>query len=259
MAWFNQDYHFHTQQAFRFAHFTDCHLFADKSGEYFGVNTFDYCQQTLAAMAVHEFDCVVFGGDLTQDHTSESYQTFAKLVAGSDLECPVFWVPGNHDDIDELNSISGGQINSAKHLIHPYAHVWLVNSKGPTPAGWVEPNHLHELRQEASKEAGHHIAICHHHPVPINGYLDKHILENGELLLTTLSGIEHCDTLIHGHTHNEYEQISHGIQVLGTPATSVTFTKHTPQWQQQDLGPAFRVFHIDSDGELTTRVQWLTK
>ncbi len=66
MAWFDLELQFDKAQI-RIGHFTDCHLFATPCGEYFAVNTATNLKRTLAAMAKEHFDCVVFGGDLTQE------------------------------------------------------------------------------------------------------------------------------------------------------------------------------------------------
>ena len=76
MDWFDDTYFF-DKSSLRVAHVTDCHLFADKDGEYFGVNTALYFEKALAHMATQHLDCVIFGGDLTQDHSFESYLLFS--------------------------------------------------------------------------------------------------------------------------------------------------------------------------------------
>ena len=144
MAWFDESYTF-DKPSLTIAHVTDCHLFADRTGEYFSVNTAAHFEQALAHMATQQLDCVIFGGDLTQDHSFESYLLFKELIISSDLACPVFWLPGNHDDIALFNQISDGQIKSAKHVIANGIELLLINSKGITPAGWVTDTHLDEI------------------------------------------------------------------------------------------------------------------
>ena len=76
MAWFDEHYHFN-RSSLRVAHITDSHLFADPNAEYFNVNTAAHFAQALAHMATQSLDAVIFGGDLTQDHSFESYLLFA--------------------------------------------------------------------------------------------------------------------------------------------------------------------------------------
>ncbi|BBN80496.1 3',5'-cyclic adenosine monophosphate phosphodiesterase CpdA [Pseudoalteromonas sp. A25] len=255
MAWFEQKYAF-AHSTIRLAHITDSHLFADPQGVYFEVNTAQYLRRVLAQLATQSLDAVIFGGDLTQDHTLASYTLFAQLVAESSLPCPVFWLPGNHDEVELLNHISHGQIHGAKHLYNEQMDILLLNSKGVTPAGWCDEHHLAEIEQVLNSTASKTLVFCHHHPVPIQGYLDKHMLENGPQLLNTLVDSKQVLALVHGHVHNEYHQRFRELDIFATPATSIQFTKGTAHWQQQDLGPAWRLIQIEGD-TLATEVVWL--
>lgn len=243
MAWFDEIVLFNTTQL-RLAHITDCHLFADPQGEYFRVNTAEHFSRALAHMAEQSLDAVIFGGDLTQDHSFESYLLFAQLIADSALTCPVFWVPGNHDDISAMQRISGGQIHSEKRIQTAGFELLLINSKGPTPAGWVSEPHLNELTDLLAESARPSVAFCHHNPLPINGYLDKHMLENGPQLLNILQNSGQVRHLFHGHVHNDYQFKFRNIDVIATPASSVQFTKNTAHWQQQNLGASYRLLTI---------------
>ena len=257
MAWFERKYQFE-QSSLRLAHITDCHLFADTKGEYFGVNTAHYFSQVLAALSEAQLDAVIFGGDLTQDHTPQSYSVFASLIAESNLSCPVFWVPGNHDDLTELERISEGQISAVKYLSTSHLDILLLNSKGPTPAGWCADMHLNELEHTLGQSNNPSLVFCHHHPVPIQGYLDKHMLENGPQLLNRLLDIDSVVALVHGHVHNDYHMAFRGLDIFATPATSIQFAKQTNAWQQHDLGPAWRLIEVEND-KITTEVIWLNE
>ncbi|WP_046003044.1 metallophosphoesterase family protein [Pseudoalteromonas rubra] len=255
MAWFKQSHQFSAAQL-RLAHITDSHLFGSREGCYFEVNTAAHFVSVLDALAGEGLDGVVFGGDLTQDHSAESYALFAELVAQSALDCPLFWVPGNHDDLTLLAQISEGQISAAKHLRCEQGDILLLNSKGPTPAGWCEAAHLAELEAVLCAASRPVLAFCHHHPLPIDGYLDKHMLENGPQLLNTLVDSQRVEALIHGHVHHAYAQSFRTLPVYATPATSIQFAKHTADWQQHNLGPAYRLIHWSAKG-LHTEVKWL--
>lgn len=259
MAWFDEHYHFN-RLSLRVAHITDSHLFAEPNAEYFNVNTAAHFAQVLAHMATQSLDAVIFGGDLTQDHSFESYLLFAELINNADLTCPVFWVPGNHDEIAMLNRISGGQIVSAKRIIAQGFELLLINSKGPTPAGWVSSEHLNEIADCLASSQSQHVVFCHHNPLAINGYLDKHMLENGPQLLNVLVNSANVAALLHGHVHNHYTQTFRELSIYATPASSVQFTKNCPQWQQENHGPAYRMLHLTTqDNALTvkTDVVWL--
>lgn len=254
MTWFD-DVLVINKKHVKIAHITDSHLFASKKGCYFDVNTADHFAKVLASLAAEQVDAVIFGGDLTQDHTFESYQLFATLVDASPLTCPVLWVPGNHDDIAYLQAISQGQISAAKRIHTPNYQLLLVDSKGPTPAGWVSAAHLTEIGTCIEESDLKNIVICHHHPMPIQGYLDKHMLENGPQLLNVCVDSGKVTALLHGHVHNEYLLEYRGLPIHATPATSIQFSRHTPDWQQQNVGPAYRLLSL-SENAMATWVKW---
>ncbi|MDK2598548.1 metallophosphoesterase family protein [Pseudoalteromonas obscura] len=254
MAWFKDTYLFNQAQL-KLAHITDTHLFENTNGEYFAVNTATHFKRVLANLAQANLDAVVFGGDLTQDHTFASYELFATLVAESTLNCPIFWLPGNHDDLDYLHEISQGQIVAAKKIHFEHGQVLLLNSKGPTPAGWVAKEHLQEIEEHCCKPS---IVFCHHNPLPIEGYLDKHMLENGPQLLNCLVDLQCVEALFHGHVHHDYEFRFRDLSVYATPATSVQFKKQTRDWQQENLGAGYRLINW-TEAALDTEVKWLTK
>ncbi|MDK1289217.1 metallophosphoesterase family protein [Pseudoalteromonas umbrosa] len=254
MDWFNEAYYF-DQTQLKLAHITDTHLFEHAGGEYFSVKTAEHFKHVLVDLAQQNLDAVIFGGDLTQDHTFGSYQLFATLVSESELQCPVFWLPGNHDDIAYLNEISQGQIVSAKKMSFKLGQILLVNSKGETPAGWITEKHLSEIKQQCTVPS---LVFCHHNPLSIQGYLDKHMLENGPQLLNTLVDSQYALALFHGHVHNEYGFNFRDLPIYATPATSIQFTKHTSDWQQQDLGAGYRLINWSQAG-VQTEVRWLVK
>jgi len=261
MAWFDESLKFETK-TLKLAHITDSHLFAQSDGEYFGVNTAEHFAACLSHMAKKNLDCVIFGGDLTQDHSQESYNLFAQLIEQSALDCPVVWLPGNHDEIELLTQLSNKQISNAKLLSADGFDVMLLNSKGATPAGWVTQHHLDDIITYLASSQCQSVAFCHHNPLSINGYLDKHMLENGPQLLNVLNNSNQVNWLFHGHVHNDYNFHFRDINVVATPASSVQFTKNTPQWSQQNLGPAYRLITVSKSLETggvccETDVIWL--
>ncbi len=257
MAWFDEVYKINKNQL-TIAHFTDCHLFANKEGEYFSVNSWRNLTEALNSIAQANVDIVIFGGDLTQDHSEASYALFNQAVNEAGLNCPVFWVPGNHDEISLLNSICDSNMVSSLKRIETSSHIiLLLNSKGPTPAGQLSPLHLDEITAVLNHSTKEVIVFCHHHPIEINGYLDKHKLENGDQLLERLSDFKQVKALFHGHVHNEYQFKHQQIDVFGTPATTVQFEKNTEDWQQVDLGPGYRLITLSDSKKIKTKVVWL--
>ena len=63
------------------AQITDSHLFCDPSGLHHGHNVLENLKKVLQSIHnIAEIELVVFTGDLTQDHTEQSYQNFVDCV-----------------------------------------------------------------------------------------------------------------------------------------------------------------------------------
>ena len=257
MTWFNEQVEI-VNSSLNIVHITDSHLFGDMHGEYFSVNTAQHLKQTLSFIARLECDAVVYGGDLTQDHSADSYHLFAQLVREAGLAEKLFWLPGNHDEIALYQEVLPQYgISSAKLIENDSWQILLANSKGETPAGWVEEQHLNQLKSCIEAKKKNAVVFYHHHLLSIEGYLDKHILENGESVLSDIATLEQVKAVFHGHVHNEYVWRYKHLSVFSTPATSIQFEKYTRDWQQCDLGPACRMIRLNYDGSINTQVIWL--
>ncbi len=258
MSWFETTCHLQSE-TLRIAQVTDTHLFADQNGEYFGVNTAAHFKKVLAKISQTSWDGVIFSGDLTQDHSEQSYVRFHELVNQAGLTCPVFWLPGNHDELDLLSQyLSGAPFNSAKVIRNSHWQLLLINTKGPTPAGDITACHLGHIKEQLAEHSDINACVFgHHHPLPVGGYIDKHILENGEAHLKALSASNNLRAYVHGHVHNDYHTHFENTQIIATPATSIQFDKGSSRWQQSDLGAGFRELHFLPNGEIHTQVHFL--
>ncbi|SFB82034.1 metallophosphoesterase [Pseudoalteromonas denitrificans] len=260
MDWFDGRYQIN-KSSITIAHFTDCHLFSQDSGEYFAVNTSQALKQTLKDIETNKPDLAIFGGDLTQDHTIASYERFVDLIQSEQLEFPVFWLPGNHDELEMFAAAFKDQSNLLNHKCIDTAHfqILLLNSKSETPSGFISNTELMEIKKQVNDSDKPSIIFAHHHPLAVNGYIDKHILSNGKQLLTELSETNKVPLYVHGHVHNEYDKNYKGIDIYATPATSIQFKKNTSDWQQENLGPGYRLIDINAKGLVNTRIVWVAK
>ncbi len=81
----------------RLLQITDTHLFASAEGRLLAVRTAESLAAVLERVQAndHPFDLIPLPG-ISQDHSPESYQRFASMMAP--LARPIYWLPGNHDD-----------------------------------------------------------------------------------------------------------------------------------------------------------------
>jgi Icc protein len=261
MTWFDVKSLTAKQPVVKIAQITDCHLLIN-NGTYLGVDSTAYLQRVMLKLSESHWDCVVVTGDITQDHTLASYNILAEFCHQYLSNTTVAWLPGNHDEINQLKqTLSQPPMTVAKHLKFGHWHVLLLNTKGPTPEGVVNSTHMAEIEVQLAQipQDESVLVFCHHHPLPVNGYIDRHILTNGPELLAVLKRFSQVKCIAHGHVHQQREtvlgrDIGEPIFLWATPSTSMQFVVNSFAKGNNDSGPAFRQFELSPDGQVISHV-----
>ncbi len=249
----------------KIAQITDCHLLIN-GGTYEGVDSKASLRSVMVKLAEQKWDCVVITGDVTQDHTPGSYEILADYCRSYLKDTLVAWLPGNHDEIDCLNRhFCQPPFTTAKHLKLGHWHVLMLNTKGPTPSGYISAEHFGEITQVLNtiKADESVLVFCHHHLLPVNGYIDKHIASNGESLLNLLKAYEQVKCIAHGHVHQQRHTLLErsgfdDIHLWATPSTSAQFALNSMvRGNDERLGPAFRCFELGAGAQVLSNVDWL--
>ncbi|MDX1677398.1 metallophosphoesterase [Arsukibacterium sp.] len=231
---------------------SDCHLLADIDGEYQGVKPGRYLQQAIAAITALRCppDAVILSGDLSQDHSAESYQLLAYLLAP--LSCPVLVLPGNHDDYAKLRWLTRQPpLVDATSLRFANWQLLLLDTKGETPAGDFDVARRGELAERfAASNAEHFWLFSHHHPLPVGSAIDKHGWQDAAPFWQLLATESRVRGLAHGHCHHAYSKTHQGVQLVGCPASSVQFCQQH-SWQTLDQGPMYCQWYFASAGQVS--------
>ena len=236
------------------AQMSDSHLFADKNGLHCGVNVYQNLLTVLADIATREhIDYVVFTGDLSQDHTACSYENFANAVYNADINIPVLYLAGNHDEHALLDKyLVNLPFSSAKSIENDFWQVQLINSKSDTPAGYVQLEQLNKL--DAIEK--HQLLFMHHHPVDVGYFIDRHGLENKDEFWQVIANATTIKGIACGHVHSagEYaaysQQRDQSVPVFTCPATSIQFDPNIDGVSALPVGPGYRLFNLFADGTL---------
>ncbi len=188
------------QAGYRFLQLTDCHLLAKPTDVYQQIQPWLQLQQLLQSLKAQSFDALILTGDLTQDHSLASYQLLAALLA--DWPSPVFYLPGNHDDPALMaQAFAVPPFVAASAITSPHWRWLLLNTKGDTPAGYFAAERCAALTEQLALDDKLVWLFCHHHPLPIGASIDRHGLEQPELLMSTLAQFPQVKGLAHGHCH----------------------------------------------------------
>ena len=236
---------------------SDSHLFAEAGGTLLGMTTRDSLSAVVDLVLTEQshIDLVLATGDLSQDGTVESYQAFRE--ASDRLSAPKRWLPGNHDEVREMETAA-----QSSDFLDPVVDVgnWRITMldsavSGSVP-GYLEDKQLQLLAQALSEAPERHHLVClHHHPVPIGAAWMAPIgLRNPEALFSVLERFPQTQALLWGHVHQEFDQLHKGVRLMASPSTCIQFAPDSVDFALDSLAPGYRWLRLFDDGRIETGV-----
>jgi Icc protein len=248
---------------FKIAQISDCHLFSQTEGLHYGANVYQNLIAVLLAVKnQHSVQAIVFTGDITQDHSEESYQRFVQAVLKSGITVPFYYLAGNHDEhalLDEYLSVP--PFLSDKLINEQCWQIVLLNSKSDTPKGLVSPNDLLTL-ESIVDEKKYQLLMMHHHPIDVGYFIDKHGLENQTQFWQTINKFPSIKAITCGHVHQAltlYSESSPSTPLFTCPATSIQFDTNKNSGASNGQGAGYRIFSLFVDGKINSDSYFLPR
>jgi len=237
---------------------TDSHLRQDEDGLLLGMNT----RRSLSAVLElvqqdgHDPDLVVATGDISQDGSEESYQSFQEYM--SVFNCPVYWFLGNHDRQSAMVQITAGTEAMDRVVVRNGWKLIFLDSSVPHKVfGRLGKNELRLLEEELNRDPDLHTMICfHHHPIDINSaWLDAIGLRNREEFFEIVDRYANVRVILWGHIHQEVDCERNGVRLLASPSTCVQFKPGSQEFAVDDAAPGYRWLNLMRDGSVETGVR----
>ncbi len=251
-----------TASSLRLLQLTDPHLFADESGEIYGVRTaatFAATLQHALMTAPGPIDALLVTGDIAEDGEPATYERFRREVAALDL--PVLCLPGNHEDRGTMTRILSEPPLQlcGTHRMPGWRIVLLDSHLAGSDEGFLQAEELLRLERELIAAAGEHVLVCvHHQPVPVGSpWLDAYGIVNAEAFLAQVTAHDNVRAVLFGHVHQASDRMYRGIRMISTPSTCAQFTPHTERCVMDLAPPGFRWLALHPDGRIETEVVWL--
>ncbi|WP_057832459.1 metallophosphoesterase [Colwellia sp. TT2012] len=257
------------------AQISDSHLFSSVNGLHHGHNVLANLRKVLLSICHNrQIDYIIFTGDLTQDHSEQSYQNFVDLVHECGIAVPIYYLAGNHDEPELLAKyLSSAPFSADITIEHPHWQVQLLDSKSATPAGYVAEQALVKL-QKAIKADKHQLVMMHHHPIDVGYFIDKHGLKNKTIFWQAIDNFDNIKAIACGHVHSAMQLTKQSKQAVKTadtataqltqvkapvtlytcPATSIQFDPSVDGVAALAKGPGYRVFYLYPNGQLDSDV-----
>ncbi|CAM3785278.1 3',5'-cyclic-AMP phosphodiesterase [Parendozoicomonas haliclonae] len=238
---------------------SDSHLFANDERSLLGIKTRQSFADVIKMIRAQEseIDHIVVTGDISQDDSMESYHYCHKVL--SDMHVPFSWLKGNHDDMSTAASV----MYQANFPDIQEVGNWLILMVDTHVSGEIHGMISEEAMARLEEQLVTHqdrplLVAMHHHPIPVHSrWMDDICLSNREAVMTLLKGYPQVQAVIHGHTHQERDQVYNGIRVLGIPSTCVQFAPGSEDFAVDNQQPGYRRLRLFPDGRIETSVHRL--
>ncbi|MCP5076942.1 MAG: 3',5'-cyclic-AMP phosphodiesterase [Psychromonas sp.] len=245
-----------------FLQITDTHLFADREKDLLGIKTVQSFEAVVKhASKYQNCQAVLSTGDLSQDHSAQSYLDFSKHIKTLNLPC--YWLPGNHDvQSVMLPSLLSEGLAETKIIASDYWQVILLDSQVEgVPHGMLSESQLEFLRSALQNNPNKHTLICvHHHILPVGSvWLDQHILKNSEQFLDVIKPFSNVEAVVSGHVHQALDKLQNGVRFITTPSTCVQFKPNSDDFALDDVAPGYRYLSLKANGDIETIVERIDK
>lgn len=249
-------------ETLRVVQVTDTHLFGDVGGKLLGIPTYDSMQAVLAQLSEFPFraDAMLVTGDLSQDGSEQSYRLLDDALAS--FGAPVFWLPGNHDEPQNLELVGRERDHLHKIIRSDYWQIVMLDSQVEGAVfGQLSPSELQMLEQALKDAPDLHTLVClHHHPIPMNSqWMDNIGLRNRHELMDMLAAYDNAKAVLWGHVHQTCDGYVSGVRLMSTPSTCIQFEPHTSDFSLDDVAPGFRWLELHKDGRISTGVERLSE
>ena len=173
-------------------------------------------------------DLVLATGDLVNDGEAEEYASLAALLAP--LRMPVYLIPGNHDDRENLLAGFPGHAYLPRdseflHYVvegHPLRLIGLDTHKPGHVGGEICPARAAWLGQRLAEAPERSTLIFMHHPPFRTGMakMDPGCLEGAERVVREISAHDNIERVIAGHMHRAIFRRLAGTVLSVAPATA---------------------------------------
>jgi Icc protein len=238
---------------------TDTHLFSDRNKDLLGIKTVQSYEAVIEHALRYSSDCraVLSTGDLSQDHSSQSYIDFTTLI--KTLNMPCYWLPGNHDQQSVMlpNLLQQGLARTRQIISEHWQIIMLDSQVEGFVYGELAERQLVFLQQALSEYPEKYALIClHHHVLPVgSAWLDQHILKNSQPFLDIIESFENVRAVLSGHVHQAGNTLHNGISFMTTPSTCVQFKPNSDNFALDTEAPGYRYLSLNKNGDIRTCIE----
>ncbi|GLS90841.1 3',5'-cyclic adenosine monophosphate phosphodiesterase CpdA [Psychromonas marina] len=245
-----------------FLQITDTHLFADRQKDLLGIKTVQSFEAVVEHASKYKHcHAVLSTGDLSQDHSAQSYLDFCQHIKTLNLPC--YWLPGNHDIQAVMlpNLLAEGLAHTQVIESENWQIILLDSQVEGVPHGLLSDTQFAVLEKTLKKNPNKHTLICvHHHILPVgSAWLDQHIMKNNHQFLDLIAPFSNVVAVLSGHVHQASDTLQDGVRFITTPSTCVQFKPNSNDFALDSVAPGYRYLKLKASGEIETVVERIDK
>ena len=243
----------------RIVQLTDTHLCQQPGGVLLGMDT-DHSLRAVIDLVQAErsgIDLLLGTGDLSDKGTLEAYERLEDYC--SQFTAPCFWLPGNHDDRDQMVAAGRSPGRLSPEIQVGNWQVLMLDSQVPGEVGGRlgdgELNRLQEALERARGQSLFTLVCLHHQPVKIGcTWLDEQMVADADAFWRILDRFEGVRAVLWGHVHQEFEQQRGEVILLASPSTCVQFAPGSVDFKADDQPPGYRWLDLHRDGRIDSGI-----
>lgn len=230
---------------------SDLHLVENKKTNLNDCNTLERLKKINNHLLASEpnIDAIILMGDLSQDGSILSYQHLLNEL--KIFSCPIYSIPGNHDEINNWQqAFDNSIISTVKHFeLFGWNFLGLNTVIEGENSGWMSENELQWLDKKLNELSDEKIILLmHHHPISFSKPLiDKYILKNANEFFEIIKNKNNIHLVIFGHVHNVVEIIYNKITFLSCPSTCFQFIAEIEKIKLNKEEIGYRWLAIEDD------------
>ena len=195
-------------------------------------------------------DAIIICGDIADDGSLWAY----KLVTSEldQLKVPVYYVPGNHDSIDNMSAIVNPESFLKSFVIDDWKFI-LLNSVMPNPEtplknmarGMLDTSTIYRLKVELDTDYNICV-VMHHPPIEQEGWLNRKLLDKDDFN-SIIAEHQNVKLVFYGHTHfHSIREIGH-TKFICVPSIGFAFDKDLPKFQIDNGKEGFLKLILNGD------------
>lgn len=236
----------------RFVHISDTHINPDPSyiKSYAAYSPLVGAEALVRAIQELPFqpDFVLHTGDVAYDPFPEAYHAVTELM--SNLDIPVYYLAGNHDDAAALQRIVMKQETAQPYLYYEFTvkdvQIACLDSNGPhdpeRPSGTVTQEQLDWLDEICTSDDPRPLVVAVHHnvlPMQVPWLDDWMRMENGEAFHAVVrQARDRLRGVFHGHIHQNTDVLQDGVLYVAAASSWCQFVSY-PMPENTRVAPDF--------------------